>query len=74
MTMKWINVENELPNKDEYDWVLVLIKLIPENWYSVPAVAELRSNNVWYLRDVDMPAEESLGCEITHWMPLPPNP
>lgn len=72
--MKWIKIEDELPNKDKYDWVLVLTKLVPEDSYSVPAVAELRFDDTWYFRDEEKPAEETFGIKITHWMPLPINP
>ena len=71
--MGWIKTKKKLPNKDKYDWVLVIAKMIPEGYYGVPAVAELR-NGIWYFRDEDNPVEETLGIEITHWMPLPNKP
>jgi hypothetical protein len=71
--MNWIKVEKELPKSPEYDWVLVIAKMIPEGYYGVPAVAELR-RGIWYFRDEEKPAEETLGIKVTHWMPLPPNP
>lgn len=71
--MNWIKVEDELPERGKFDWVLVIAKMIPEGWHGVPAVAELR-NNKWYFRDLDEPAEEILSVQVTHWMPLPEQP
>jgi hypothetical protein len=72
--MNWIKVEDELPDRNLYDWVLVIAKMVPEGWHGVPAVAELRGDNIWYFRDEDLPAEETLGIKVTHWMTLPESP
>jgi len=68
--MEWINVEDRLPERPEYDWVLVQVKMIPENYYGIPHVAELRSGK-WYISHFDLPLEETCGVKVTHWMPLP---
>ena len=72
---KWIPVTERLPDKSEYDWVLVNIRLEPEDYNGVPCVAELRNGN-WYddsgcLLDT---SEEGSGVIVTHWMPLPEPP
>jgi hypothetical protein len=71
--MEWINVEDRLPSRPEYDWVLVNVQMVPEGWYGVPAIAELR-NDVWYFRHDDEPAEKHLSVKVTHWMELPSHP
>ena len=70
--MQWISVNEKLPERPLYDWVLVAIKLVPENWYGVPRIAELRSG-VWYCTECE-PLEETLSVKVTHWMELPDNP
>lgn len=62
----WIPVEDGLPLKPEHDWVLVKVRLIPEGFYGVPHVAELR-DGVWYCDCCDGPMEECLGLKVTHW-------
>lgn len=69
----WIPVTERLPEKPTYDWVLVQVKLIPEDWYGVPHVAELRGRD-WYISQLDGPLEETCGVKVTHWMPLPSIP
>ena len=68
---EWISVEERLPDKKEYDWVLVNVLLTSENYYGVPQIAELR-NGKWWGYD-DFPLSE-VGCKVTHWMPLPEVP
>lgn len=70
---EWISVKDRLPEKSKYDWVLVQIKMIPEGWYGLPHIAELR-NGVWFAQCVDNPMEKELSVEVTHWMPLPEPP
>lgn len=71
--MQWISVSERLPERPLYDWVLVAIKLVPENWYGVPHIAELR-NGVWYSNSYNAPFESTCGIVVTHWMPLPKRP
>ena len=71
--MQWISVSERLPERPLYDWVLVAIKLVPENWYGVPHIAELR-NGVWYSNSYNTPFESTCGIVVTHWMPLPKRP
>ena len=70
---QWISVSERLPERPLYDWVLVAVKLVPENWYGVPHIAELRSG-VWYSDGHDTPLEATCGVSVTHWMPLPEPP
>lgn len=72
---KWISVRERLPDTQEYDWVLVNIRLMPENYDGVPCVAELR-NGSWYdaLNGLLDTSEEGCGVIVTHWMPLPTPP
>ena len=72
-TSSWISVEERLPEYPEHDWVLVQIKLIPEGWYGVPHIAELR-RGVWFSSSCDGPLEETCGVKVTHWQELPAKP
>lgn len=71
--MQWIPVDEKLPERPLYDWVLVATKLVPENWYGVPHIAELR-NGVWYSNSYNTPLESTCDIVVTHWMPLPERP
>ena len=67
----WIPVAERLPEAPYYDWVLVKCQMMPEAWYGVPHIAELR-NGIWYGQNLgDRPLEETLSIKITHWCPLP---
>ena len=70
---EWIPVTERLPEKPEYDWVLVQVKMIPENYYGVPHIAELRDGK-WYSDCYATPLEETAGVKVTHWQPLPAIP
>ena len=69
----WVRTSERMPEKPEYDWVLVQAKFVPEGWYGVPHIAELR-DGVWYSDGFDTPLEETAGVAVTHWMPLPARP
>jgi hypothetical protein len=71
--MEWISVKERLPERQLYDWVLVQTKMVPEGYYGVPHIAELRSG-VWYSKEHDTPLEETCAVAVTHWMPLPEPP
>lgn len=68
---KWIPVSERLPDK-QHDWVLAACKLVPEGFYGVPHIAELR-NGKWWADGGDFPLID-IGVEVTHWMPLPEMP
>jgi len=68
--MTWISVTERLPERPQYDWVLVRTKFVPDGGYGVPHVAELR-NGVWYSQDCDLgPMEEILSIEVTDWFDM----
>ena len=72
----WISVEDWLPPKPIFDWVLVQARFGVDGSgsYGVPHIAELR-NGKWHFEDYEFgDAEEALAVKVTHWMPLPPNP
>jgi hypothetical protein len=69
----WISVDERLPEKPDYDWVLVKCQMVPEGYFGVPHIAELR-NGIWYSDCYDGPLEETAGVKVTHWMPLPDDP
>jgi len=66
----WISVDEKLPEKPIYDWVLIQCKMVPENYYGVPHIGELR-HGVWYSDCYDTPLEDAAGVKVTHWCPLP---
>jgi len=70
---EWISVKDRLPEKPDFDWVLVQTKMSPENYYGVPHIAELR-NGIWFTDMLDDPMEKTLSINVTHWMPLPEPP
>ena len=65
----WISVDERLPEKPPYDWVLVKTEFIPESGSGVPHVAELR-NGVWYCDCCDGPMEETLGVKVVAWFDM----
>jgi hypothetical protein len=71
--MEWISVKDRLPEKPDFDWVLVQSKMSPEGWYGIPHIAELR-RGVWFSNVCDNPMEETLSVIVTHWQPLPQPP
>lgn len=72
---KWhpINGPEDLPPEDQYDWVLVRTKMIPEDRYGIPHIAELRRGKWWAADCEEGPMEERLGLKVIDWMPLPDN-
>ena len=68
---EWVSVDERLPEK-QHDWVLTACKLVPEGYYGVSHIAELR-NGKWWADSGDFPLIE-IGVEVTHWMPLPAPP
>ena len=72
----WISVEEELPDPNEYDWVLGAIKTTEftegKNYYLPPHVVEYR-NGEWWSMGSEFPVNE-LWEKVTHWMPLPKLP
>lgn len=66
----WIPVSERLPEALTYDWVLIQCKMVPENYYGVPHIGELR-HGVWYSDCYEEPLEEMISVKVTHWCPLP---
>lgn len=67
----WISVDDHLPDKDKYDWVLVQTWIDDvKGYFGVPHVAELRDGK-WYAQKPE-DIESAYMIKVTHWMPLPP--
>ena len=69
----WVSVKDRLPEKPQYDWVLVHITLSPDGFVGLPHVAELRRGK-WFSTEYDLPIEQVLQGTVTHWKPLPEPP
>lgn len=73
---QWISVDEALPNKKEYDWVLIRIQM-NDGFICVPKVGEIRSDGYWHCAEYDdlykmgESFEKQTGCKVTHWMPIP---
>ena len=67
--LMWVPVEQCLPTRPDYDWVLVKTQFVPEGGLGVPHVAELR-NGVWYCDCCDGPMEEILGIKVIAWFDM----
>lgn len=68
----WISVEDRLPEKPQYDWVLITGKFL-EGGYMVPHIGEYR-HGVWFVDCYDEPFEKFCMVKVTHWQPLPEPP
>lgn len=78
----WISVKDKLPNRQDYDWVLIsFVDATDDKLRFVPSVGELR-NGKWVTKESDVDAdylnhndfEKDFHVKVTHWMPLPKNP
>lgn len=68
----WISVNDRLPEKPQYDWVLITGKFL-EGGYMVPHIGEYR-HGVWFVDCYDEPFEKFCMVKVTHWQPLPEPP
>jgi len=65
----WVPVTERLPERPDYDWVLVKTVFIPEGGEGVPHVAELRGG-VWYCDSCEGPMEETLSIKVVEWFDM----
>lgn len=76
-SQRWISVDEELPKKEEYDWVLVKIQEIESGIEYIPHIAELRGDGFWHTTDSDNCGirigesfEQVQRVKVTHWRPI----
>lgn len=81
----WISVNERLPEKTKYDWVLVIIRDKRDGFIGLPQIGELRSDGFWHTRESDdfnteqfrreYGTTDALGVflhqEVLAWMPIP---
>lgn len=81
----WISVEDRLPEKPEYDWVLVIVRDKRDGFIGIPQIGELRSDGFWHTVTSDSfntpdfrriynttdALGEILKQEVVAWMPVP---
>lgn len=81
----WINVKERLPEKPEYDWVLVIVRDKRDGFIGIPQIGELRSDGFWHTVTSDSfnttnfmriyNTTDVLGKflkqEVVAWMPIP---
>lgn len=81
----WISVEERLPEKPEYDWVLVIVRDKRDGFIGIPQIGELRSDGFWHTVTSDSfntpdfmriyNTTDVLGKllkqEVVAWMPIP---
>lgn len=52
LSYQWISVEESLPDRKEYDWVLIQIYM-DDGFMCVPKVGEIRSDGYWHCAEYD---------------------
>ena len=81
----WISVNERLPEKPKYDWVLVIIRDKRDGFIGLPQIGELRSDGFWHTRESDdfnteqfrreYGTTDALGIflhqEVLAWLPIP---
>mgnify|MGYP000398847654 CR=1 FL=1 len=81
----WVRVKDRLPEKGEYDWVLVLLRDKRDGFIGIPEIGELREDGFWHTEMSDTfntPSfrrtynttdvlGEFLNQEVIAWMPIP---
>ncbi len=82
---QWISVEERLPEKPEYDWVLVIVRDKRDGFIGIPQIGELRSDGFWHTVTSDSfnttdfrriynttdALGEFLKQEVVAWLPIP---
>ena len=81
----WISVEERLPEKPKYDWVLGIIRDKRGGFIGIPQIGELRSDGFWHTETSDSfntpnfrriynttdVLGEFLKQEVVAWCPIP---
>ncbi|KAA4070628.1 hypothetical protein F3B77_11795 [Bacteroides ovatus] len=81
----WIKTKERLPEKPEYDWVLVIVRDKRDGFIGIPQIGELRSDGFWHTVTSDSfntpdfrriynttdALGEILKQEVVAWMPIP---
>lgn len=81
----WISVKERLPEKPEYDWVLVIVRDKRDGFIGIPQIGELRSDGFWHTVTSDSfnttdfrriynttdALGEFLKQEVVAWLPIP---
>lgn len=81
----WIRVEERLPDREEYDWVLAMLRDKRDGFIGIPQMAELRDDGFWHTVESDSmntrcfreeyKTTDALGLllkqEVISWMPIP---
>ena len=81
----WISVEERLPEKPKYDWVLVIIRDKRDGFIGIPQIGELRSDGFLHTETSDTfntpnfrriynttdVLGEFLKQEVVAWCPIP---
>ena len=73
--LRWRDPKKELPDKKQYDWVLIKIRGC-DGFIGLPHIGELRSDGYWHCADYDdlfklgESFEERLNCEVIGWRPI----
>ena len=76
LSHQWISVEESLPDRKEYDWVLIQIYM-DDGFMCVPKVGEIRSDGYWHCAEYDElykigeSFEKGMGCKVIAWLPIP---
>ena len=76
LSHQWIKVDESLPNRGKYDWVLIQIQM-DDGFMCVPKVGEIRSDGYWHCAEYDElykigeSFEKEMGCKVIAWMPIP---
>ena len=76
LSNQWIKVNESLPDRGKYDWVLIQIQM-DDGFMCVPKVAEIRSDGYWHcagydeLYEIGEFFEKEMGCKVIAWLPIP---
>lgn len=76
LSHQWISVEEALPDRIGYDWVLIQIQF-DNGFMCAPKIGEIRIDGYWHCADYDEfykigeSFEEKVGCKVIAWMPIP---
>lgn len=76
LSHQWISIEEALPDRKEYDWVLTQIQM-DDGFMCVPKVGEIRSDGYWHCAEYDElykigeSFEKEMECKVIAWMPIP---